>query len=191
MQISILLMSICAIILSYYGSGVISVLVMERFGYDLSIAAMVNYVRRAAGYDRGELNEQIGRQGIAINLQVRIVLTLMIYALISLIVLVMATSTHDRGLITVGYVAFSGILLNGIAGIIVECRYWPQILEYQGLDKEKHDMHLKKIYLDEGDEPGTEMVLGTDDMSAGLFDEGDIVVMLVPPVGDIIYDLLI
>lgn len=182
-------MCICAFVLAYYTSGMLVTIAMEKWVYQFSIDVMTGYVRREVELNDGDLDEDIESCAAALNMEIRIVATLLGYVIISLILMIIATDTHDRIIVTVGFVALIGILINLLFALILEYQHWPSIFRYKGVDSDSM-IHFVEVFA-EDDVP--DMTLEADDgvNAEGLFELDDIVVMLIPPVGDIVYNPLI
>ncbi|MBR3322583.1 hypothetical protein IKG13_00775 [Candidatus Saccharibacteria bacterium] len=189
MNWSIIAMCFCAFILAYYTSGMIVTILMERYIYQFSIDIMTNYIRREVDYNDGDLDEEIESRATALNMQIRIVITLFSYAILALLLMLMATDTHDRGLITVGFVATLGLMINLLFALILEYQCRASVLYYKGIDNQSK-IHFIEVFADSDE---VDMTLDVDDgvNAEGLFEPDDIIVMLIPPVGDIVYNPLI
>ena len=187
----IIAMSFCVAFFCYYGSNRIAAGVMRAIAYDYSIATMINYIH-AESEKNGKYDSAIGSRGISINLIVRMWLMIVIYTIMLVVsLIIVADFRHDDELMTAGLVALISIATSGLFAIIEEFRYVPQILRYEGLDKEGHNAFFRDLFSDSSEDDDDLMIVGIEDIyTPGLFDRGDLVVLLVPPTGDMIYDRL-
>lgn len=174
----------------FFFSGLIVVLLMEKLGYDWSIAWMIGYVRRL-DVGRFQFNEDIGKQAVAVNIQMRIVLTMAWYAMTALVLLLISSATGNAIVAIMLFAANLGLLINCLFAIIGEYSIWPMLMRYDGLDEDKQLCF--KMVVHEKEDDDDEMFFGLEE-AEGLYDianRGDIVVVFVPPTGDMIYDVVL
>ena len=176
----------------FFFSGLIVVLLMEKLGYDWALALMIGYVRRL-DIGRFRFNEETGRQAVAVNIQMRVVFTLVWYALIALVLLAISMASGSVLVAIMLFAANAGLLINCLFAIIGEYSIWPMLMRYEGLD-ESRQLCFKTIVCGKDECDGDdEMFFGLEE-AEGLYDiarRGDIVVVFVPPTGDMIYDVVL
>lgn len=176
----------------FFFSGLIVVLLMEKLGYDWALALMIGYVRKL-DVGRFRFNEETGRQAVAVNIQMRVVFTLVWYALIALVLLAISTASGSVLVAIMLFAANAGLLINCLFAIIGEYSIWPMLMRYEGLD-ESRQLCFKTIVCGKDECDGDdEMFFGLEE-AEGLYDiarRGDIVVVFVPPTGDMIYDVVL
>ena len=176
----------------FFFSGLIVVLLMEKLGYDWALALMIGYVRKL-DIGRFRFNEETGRQAVAVNIQMRVVFTLVWYALIALVLLAISIASGSVLVAIMLFAANAGLLINCLFAIIGEYSIWPMLMRYEGLD-ESRQLCFKTIVCGKDEcDGGNEMFFGLEE-AEGLYDiarRGDIVVVFVPPTGDMIYDVVL
>lgn len=176
----------------FFFSGLIVVLLMEKLGYDWALALMIGYVRKL-DIGRFRFNEETGRQAVAVNIQMRVVFTLVWYALIALVLLAISMASGSVLVAIMLFAANAGLLINCLFAIIGEYSIWPMLMRYEGLD-ESRQLCFKTIVCGKDECDGDdEMFFGLEE-AEGLYDiarRGDIVVVFVPPTGDMIYDVVL
>lgn len=176
----------------FFFSGLIVVLLMEKLGYDWALALMIGYVRKL-DVGRFRFNEETGRQAVAVNIQMRVVFTLVWYALIALVLLAISMASGSVLVAIMLFAANAGLLINCLFAIIGEYSIWPMLMRYEGLD-ESRQLCFKTIVCGKDECDGDdEMFFGLEE-AEGLYDiarRGDIVVVFVPPTGDMIYDVVL
>lgn len=176
----------------FFFSGLIVVLLMEKLGYDWALALMIGYVRKL-DVGRFRFNEETGRQAVAVNIQMRVVFTLVWYALIALVLLAIGIASGSALVAIMLFAANAGLLINCLFAIIGEYSIWPMLMRYEGLD-ESRQLCFKTIVCGKDECDGDdEMFFGLEE-AEGLYDiarRGDIVVVFVPPTGDMIYDVVL
>lgn len=176
----------------FFFSGLIVVLLMEKLGYDWALALMIGYVRKL-DIGRFRFNEETGRQAVAVNIQMRVVFTLVWYALIALVLLAISMASGSVLVAIMLFAANAGLLINCLFAIIGEYSIWPMLMRYEGLD-ESRQLCFKTIVCGKDECDGdNEMFFGLEE-AEGLYDiarRGDIVVVFVPPTGDMIYDVVL
>lgn len=176
----------------FFFSGLIVVLLMEKLGYDWALALMIGYVRKL-DVGRFRFNEETGRQAVAVNIQMRVVFTLVWYALIALVLLAISMASGSVLVAIMLFAANAGLLINCLFAIIGEYSIWPMLMRYEGLD-ESRQLCFKTIVCSKDECDGDdEMFFGLEE-AEGLYDiarRGDIVVVFVPPTGDMIYDVVL
>ena len=181
----IIVAAVASATLGFFTAGLIAITLMNAIGYDLSLVAMIRFVRHENNGGHYSLDERVGRQAIAININSRVVMTLFVYVLMASGLLLAALKLNKYIIVICLFAALIGLLINCVFAVINEYSFWPFILRYEGFDGEK-EVHLKKIILDEGDEPDAEIILDLDEASC--IDEdvnrGEIIVLLVPPATD-------
>lgn len=189
MNWNVVAMCFCAFFLSYYTSGMIVTILMEKYIYQFSVDIMTNFIRREVDFNDGDLDEEIEYQAASLNMRIRIIITLFSYAILALLLMVISADTHDKGLIIVGFVATLGLMVNLLFALILEYQCWASVLYYKGIDNQSK-IHFIEVFADPGE---VDMTLDVDDgvNAEGLFEPDDIIVMLIPPVGDIVYNPLI
>jgi len=177
---------------SFFFSGLIVVLLMEKLGYDWALALMIGYVRKL-DVGRFRFNEETGRQAVAVNIQTRVVFTLVWYALIALVLLAISMASGSVLVAIMLFAANVGLLINCLFAIISEYSIWPMLMRYEGLD-ESRQLCFKTIVCGKDEcDSDDEMFFGLEE-AEGLYDiarRGDIVVVFVPPTGDMIYDVVL
>lgn len=176
----------------FFFSGLIVVLLMEKLGYDWALALMIGYVRKL-DVGRFRFNEETGRQAVAVIIQMRVVFTLVWYALIALVLLAISMASGSVLVAIMLFAANAGLLINCLFAIIGEYSIWPMLMRYEGLD-ESRQLCFKTIVCGKDECDGDdEMFFGLEE-AEGLYDiarRGDIVVVFVPPTGDMIYDVVL
>ena len=176
----------------FFFSGLIVVLLMEKLGYDWALALMIGYVRKL-DVGRFRFNEETGRQAVAVNIQMRVVFTLVWYALIALVLLAISMASGSVLVAIMLFAANVGLLINCLFAIIGEYSIWPMLMRYEGLD-ESRQLCFKTIVCGKDEcDSDDEMFFGLEE-AEGLYDiarRGDIVVVFVPPTGDMIYDVVL
>ena len=176
----------------FFFSGLIVVLLMEKLGYDWALALMIGYVRKL-DIGRFRFNEETGRQAVAVNIQMRVVFTLVWYALIALVLLAISMASGSVLVAIMLFAANVGLLINCLFAIIGEYSIWPMLMRYEGLD-ESRQLCFRTIVCGKDECDGDdEMFFGLEE-AEGLYDIariGDIVVVFVPPTGDMIYDVVL
>ena len=176
----------------FFFSGLIVVLLMEKLGYDWALALMIGYVRKL-DIGRFRFNEETGRQAVAVNIQMRVVFTLVWYALIALVLLAISMASGSVLVAIMLFAANAGLLINCLFAIIGEYSIWPMLMRYEGLD-ESRQLCFRTIVCGKDECDGDdEMFFGLEE-AEGLYDiarRGDIVVVFVPPTGDMIYDVVL
>ena len=176
----------------FFFSGLIVVLLMEKLGYDWALALMIGYVRKL-DVGRFRFNEETGRQAVAVNIQMRVAFTLVWYALIALVLLAISMASGSVLVAIMLFAANAGLLINCLFAIIGEYSIWPMLMRYEGLD-ESRQLCFKTIVCGKDEcDGGDEMFFGLEE-AEGLYDiarRGDIVVVFVPPTGDMIYDVVL
>ena len=176
----------------FFFSGLIVVLLMEKLGYDWALALMIGYVKKL-DVGRFRFNEETGRQAVAVNIQMRVVFTLVWYALIALVLLAISMASGSVLVAIMLFAANVGLLINCLFAIIGEYSIWPMLMRYEGLD-ESRQLCFKTIVCGKDECDGDdEMFFGLEE-AEGLYDiarRGDIVVVFVPPTGDMIYDVVL
>ena len=180
-----------SIALGYILSGIIVVVLMEKIGYDLSIHAMIGHVQRM-DISRRQFDESIGRHAIAVNIQMRVMITLICYATIALGLFVVSAGSKNATVATMLFAANVGLIANCLLSILGEYVNWPIIMRYQGMDDEK-ELHFERIVMKDDELSDPEMTFGLDEAGDvyDMADMGDIIIMFVPPTGDIIYDKIL
>ena len=162
---------------------------MEKIGYDLSLNIMAGFTHKL-DVGRFSYDEAAARQSLAVNIQARIIITMGWYVILALGLLLIGTVLRSPVAATMLFAANVGLLANCLLAIIHEYSMWPAITRYEGLDKDKQ-LHFKLIVRDKNDPD--EMTFGLEE-AGEIYDkavDGNIVVIFIPPTGDMIYDVML
>ncbi len=86
------------------------------------------------------------------------------------------------------FAALIGVAINGAWAIMAELSYWPQIVRFTGFNRREKEV-CYKILSEEDDLDDDECSMNIENIDdyADYLHEGDILVILVPPAGDIIF----
>lgn len=185
--------SLVAVVVGYFLTEIIYLLLMGRAGgYELTLNPLIRQIRTAL--DTGRLNDDVIKEAIYNNIRLRVLVVFLVYIpLIGLLMALCAEFREEIMLARLLMMADIGIIVNGFVQIVVEHSYWPQIMQYEGKNEQLTEMRFKKLTSVSADEKDLKFVLRLEEDEGDAEDIanlGDVVVLLMPPTGDIIYDTI-
>lgn len=185
--------SLVAVVVGYFLAEIIYLLLMGRAGgYELTLNPLIRQIRTAL--DTGRLNDDVIKEAIYNNIRLRVLVVFLVYIpLIGLLMALCAEFREEIMLARLLMMADIGIIVNGFVQIVVEHSYWPQIMQYEGKNEQLTEMRFKKLTSVSADEKDLKFVLRLEEDEGDAEDIanlGDVVVLLMPPTGDIIYDTI-
>ena len=178
--------------MGYFFSGLIAVIFMEKVGNEVALLASVKHAKNCKAA-RFHYDETIARQCVAVNIQIRIVMTLLIYVLSSAAVFIICCYLKTTIAITICMALNVGLLIRCLLAVIGEYCCWPDIVRFEGVDYQQKVIRMQKMLLEENEEPGTELTYGLDlcDDIDSVLSNGEIAIVFVSKDGgDVIYDSL-
>ncbi len=192
-KIIVAALSLLAFFLGYILTDIWSTIAMNKIGgYDASLNHMVRKIREKI--DNGVMDVSVARDAIFMNLRIRVFFIFVLYIPIIGILFSVWAGLHGN---LYGWIVLAGnigVIISGYIAISCEYSFYPKIVIYEGIDREESKIYFKKLITIEraGDEYNEEFVFEYDsgEVSEEIADLGDILVVLEPPTGDIIYDTL-
>ncbi|MCQ2570698.1 MAG: hypothetical protein MJ154_00395 [Candidatus Saccharibacteria bacterium] len=177
-----------SVVAGFILSGLIVVILMEKFGYDLSLEFMIAYIHKRNN-GRYYIDEGVAREAIAINIQIRLVMTLVGYALVSVGLFALVLYLKSLIFVTCFFAINLGILLNCLFALIREVSFWPTIARCVSFDETKKKAYMKRMAIHDGDSD-EEFAISLEDAAdiEDMAKVGDLFAFIEPAVGDIIYD---
>jgi len=178
--------------MGYFFSGLIAVIFMEKVGNEVALLASVKHAKNCKAA-RFHYDESIARQCVAVNIQIRVVMTLLIYVLLSAAIFIICCYLKTTIAITICMALNVGLLVRCLLAVIGEYCCWPDIVRFEGVDYEQKVICMQKMLLEENEEPGTKLTYGLDlcDDIDSVLSNGEIAIVFVSKDGgDVIYDSL-
>lgn len=194
MNVLFVLGILAVVVVSYLVSGLIAVILMDKIGYDLSIGASVLHARNC-GASSFRYDEVIAMQCVAINIQVRVILTLATYVFLVIITFAIGSGINSVIASTICMAVIIGALLNCLFAIIGEYSCIPCIARFDGVDYGEKAIRMRKLLLDDGEKADdAEFTLGLDvcEDIEDFLSRGEIVILLIPnnDSSDMVFDRL-
>ena len=184
-----ILICIACFIGGYICSGLLSVIIMEKIGYSLSLDSLVCEIQESK-MTRIRPDEIVMRKAIASNMNFRASFIFATYVPIMIILAAFCAMNfrQDTRVMLSLFAALIGVAINGAWAIMAELSYWPQIVRFTGFNRQEKEV-CYKILSEEDDLDDDECSMNIDNIDdyVDYLHEGDILVILVPPAGDIIF----
>ena len=184
-----ILICIACFIGGYICSGLLSVIIMEKIGYSLSLDSLVCEIQESK-MTRTCPDEIVMRKAIASNMNFRASFIFATYVPIMIILAAFCAMNfrQDTRVMLSLFAALIGVAINGAWAIMAELSYWPQIVRFTGFNRQEKEV-CYKILSEEDDLDDDECSMNIDNIDdyVDYLHEGDILVILVPPAGDIIF----
>lgn len=187
--VAVVFVVVISIILGFLVSSLIVTILMDKICYDSSLELTIAYIRKRNEGRRCYIDEIIAREAAAVNIQMRLVFTLLSYALVALAVFAVATQIRSLVVLTGIYASYIGIFLNCLVSLIFEASFYPTIARYEGFNKENDEIYLEKIAINDNDNSEKHLVYAKEcakeikEIAVG----GDLFIFIEPVAGDIIY----
>lgn len=184
-----ILICIACFIGGYICSGLLSVIIMEKIGYSLSLDSLVCEIQESK-MTRIRPDEIVMRKAIASNMNFRTSFIFATYVPIMIILAAFCAMNfrQDTRVMLSLFAALIGVAINGAWAIMTELSYWPQIVRFTGFNRQEKEV-CYKILSEEDDLDDDECSMNIENIDdyVDYLHEGDILVILVPPAGDIIF----